>query len=252
MRYVRHLSVALIALGLSAPVFAHNAVCVPSQHGGFKIAVDTLYLRQNAVMNASDSTYDWGMYAQVGYLFPATANDLTVNYTYLHSNDDDGMDLDNVDLEGGQRLTTGAFDMRMFAGLRYGHINYSFNDDVRSMSSKFHGFGPRVGMDTRYQLTSGFGLATHLNTGLLVGTMSNKYQDEKIAQSESMNHVIPHASAKIGLDYACALQDSSSKSALVFEVGYQSDHYFKALETCNGDSRDLSTDGPYLDIKYYA
>ena len=260
MRYVKPLAAALMALGFSVPVLAQNVVCFPSQHGGFKVAINEMYLRQNSVSAESESNYNWGTYAQIGYLFPATANDLTVNYTYLHSNHNDGMDLDTVDLEGGQRFTTGSFDIRMFAGVRYSHINYSFDNDIQSMSSKFHGFGPRVGVDTRYQLTNGFGLDTHLNTGLVVGKLSSLYQqnysEEKPGlieqQSESMNHVMPHAGAKIGLDYTYAMQDYS-KSALVFEVGYQADHYFKALKNVNsGISNDLSTSGPYIEVKYYA
>jgi|SRR5882672_4231758 len=269
MRHVKQLSVALIALGLSAPVFANNLVCVPSQKGGLKVAVDALYLRQNAVSNVNDDSYDWGMYTQVGYLFPCTGNDLTVNYTYFHpSNKDDNerIDLDNVDLEFGQRLTAGDFDIRMFSGIRYGHINYSVNDDVQSLTSKFHGFGPRVGIDARYQLSSGFGLDTHLNTGLVVGTLSSKYQNKEYAeksdpissnanQYESMTQVMSNASAKIGLDYTCPMSCGNKTPAalLAFEVGYQTDHYFKALKNVSsGQSGELSTSGPYVEIKYYA
>lgn len=263
MQHVKQLSVALIALGLSAPILANNSLCIPSQHGGLKVAVNALYLRPHAISNISDSEYDWGMYAQVGYLFPATANDLTINYTYFHPRDNDtkeGLDLDNIDLESGQRFTTGAFDVRMFAGIRYGHINYSLNDNTQSLSSKFHGFGPRLGIDTRYQLSNGFGLDTHINTGLVVGTLSSLYQNKGIVeksdvvkqQYESMTTVIPHASTKIGLDYTYPMQ-GLSKSAICLEAGYQTDHYFKALKNVsNGISDDLSTSGPYIEVKYYA
>lgn len=252
MRYVKHLSVALIALGLSAPVLANNAVCVPSQQGGLKIGIDALYLRTNSVTSTSDSSYDWGMYAQVGYLFPATANDLTVDYIYLRNDDKDSLNLDTVDLSAGQRITTGLFDMRLFAGVRYNHLDYSLNTDYSSNVNKFHGFGPNFGMDTRCQLGNCLGLDTHVNTGLLVGTLSTRYQDKDNSLSESMNHVVPNVGAKIGIDYTSPIS-SNSKSVMAIEIGYQADHYFKALDsrTMNG-SNDLSTDGPYLDIKYYA
>lgn len=252
MRYVKHLSVALIALGLSAPVLANNTVCVPSQQGGLKIGIDALYLRTNAVTSTSDSSYDWGMYAQIGYLFPATANDLTATYTYLRTDDKDSMNLDTVDLNAGQRITSGIFDMRLFAGVRYNHLDYSLQTDESSTVSKFHGFGPNFGIDTRCQLGNCLGLDTHLNTGLVVGTLSNRYQDKEKGFSESMNHVVPNAGAKIGIDYTYALS-SVGKSVVAIEVGYQSDHYFKAFDRCAmSGSNDLSTDGPYLDIKYYA
>jgi hypothetical protein len=49
MRYMKRLSVALIAVGLSAPAFANDSIFVPSQHSGFKVSVDTLYLRENSI-----------------------------------------------------------------------------------------------------------------------------------------------------------------------------------------------------------
>ena len=75
----KRLSLALLALGLSAPAFADSAVVVPSQQGGLKIGVDALYLRasnsdlnyatsfaatvanQTNTRNASvDPSFDWG------------------------------------------------------------------------------------------------------------------------------------------------------------------------------------------------
>src|ERR1700722_3299239 len=108
---LKRLSFALLALGLSAPAFAadccSSSVLVPSQHGGFKVGIDALYLRPTSsgldyatlILNNQtnfalgyernqviDPSYDWGLYAQVGYLFPCTGNDLTLGYTYLNNN----------------------------------------------------------------------------------------------------------------------------------------------------------------------
>jgi hypothetical protein len=253
MHYVKQLSVALLALGLSAPVLAKqlyaepmNQVLIPSQHGGFKVSIDSLYLRNNAVTNLSDTSYDLGWYGQVGYLFPATPNDLTLAYTYLRADNNDTMDVDTIDIEGGQRLTAGALDMRLFAGMRYSHLNYSFDNVDTSVTSKFHGIGPRLGADVRYNIGSGFGLDTHLNTALLAGTTSSKYQNQKEIFSNSVNGIVPHVGAKLGMDYTYCVP-GDSKSALVFEVGYQTDHHFKAIDS----SADVSFDGAYLDIKYY-
>lgn len=112
---------------------------------------------------AVDPSYDWGFYVQIGYLMSCTGNDITLAYTYLRNNEsnsifvadpfvaggpvigvlpvgsvglpDGGLnfraasghadfDLNIVDLEAGQRFTTGSYDMRMFAGLRYANINH--------------------------------------------------------------------------------------------------------------------------------
>jgi hypothetical protein len=269
MLSIKRLSVALIALGLSAPVLANNMVCVPSQHGGFKVVVDALYLRNNAVNDMSASTYNWGIYSQIGYLFPATGNDLTVGYTYIRSDNKASMNLDTVDLDAGQRLTTGAFDMRLFAGFRYTHLDYVLDINTEKNeqyeNSKFHGFGPKFGTDARYQLGNCFGLDAHVNTALLVGTLSGVSetinhiipgselkQDKGNRLSESINHVVPQLEAKLGIDYTSPLS-VDNKSAFVFEVGYQTTHSFHSIDNniVNGSS-DVSFDGPYLDVKYYA
>lgn len=257
MLHIKRLSIALLALGLSAPVLSNNVVSVPSQHGGFKVGIDTLYLSKNAINNENDSNYDWGIYSQIGYLFPSTGNDLTVAYTYLRSDDKESMNVDTVDLEGGQRLTTGAFDMRLFAGLRYTHLIYAFDNadvegNVQNESSKFYGFGPRFGTDVRYQLGSGFGLDTHINTTLLVGTINSKGQNKYYGLSRSINRVSPQMDAKFGVDYTYAVQ-GDSKSALSFEVGYQTNHSFNVIDNniVNGSS-DVNFHGPYIEMKYYA
>lgn len=243
MRSMKRLSIALIAIGLSVPALANDMVSVPSQKGGFKISIDPLYLRKNDVLNVSDSNYDWGTYAQIGYLFPYTANDLTVNYTYLRSGEKESIDLDDANVEVGQRLTTGAFDVRLFSGIRYSHLNYELD---KSLTSLFHGFGPRLGIDTRYQLGNCLGLDTHLNASFLAGTVSTRSAEI----SSTINRIVPEVDAKLGIDYTYPMQ---GKSAFAVEVGYQSNNYFNAF---NGDlmkgARDVNFDGAYLEVKYYA
>jgi hypothetical protein len=254
---MKHLSIALIALGLSVPALANDAVCVPSQKGGFKIAIDPLYLRSTPGVNISDSNFDWGFFAQIGYLFPATGNDLTVNYTYLRSGENASLDLDDVNLELGQRLTTAAFDVRLFSGVGYGHLNYAADMSTptnrQSVTGLFHGFGPRMGLDARYQLgnCSCFGLDTHLNTSLLVGTITTRSQNQfGAAISDSMNGIVPEVNAKLGIDYTVP---SSNKSAFGVEVGYQTNNYLNAFNgsLMNGVN-NANFDGVYVDIRYYS
>lgn len=254
---MKRLSIALMAVGLSAPALANDAVCVPSQKGGFKISVDPLYLRSTPGRNINDSNFDWGFFAQVGYLFPCTGNDLTVNYTYVRSGENPvSLDLDDVNLEVGQRLTTGAFDMRLFSGVGYGHLNYAADmstpENKQSVTGLFHGFGPRVGLDARYQLgnCSCVGLDTHLNTALLVGTVSTRSQNQYIAISESTNSIVPEVNAKLGIDYTVP---STNKSAFGVEIGYQTNNYLNTFNSnlMNGVS-NANFDGVYLDIKYYS
>lgn len=257
MRCIKHLSIALIALGIGTPVLANDAVCVPSQKGGFKIAIDPLYLRKNDVSNLVESNYDWGTYAQIGYLFPYTGNDLTIDYTYLRNGETESLDLDAANLTVGQRFTTGAFDFRLFAGVRYTHLNYFLDMSTpynkKSVTNLFHGFGPSIGVDSRYQLgASGFGFDSHLNTALVIGTINTKYQSDFYAKSSNMNRIVPELDTKIGIDYTYPFT-GDSKSVFSVELGYQTNNYFNTFNTdfIRG-SGDASFDGVYLDFKYYS
>lgn len=256
MRYMKHLSVALMALSLSAPALANDSICVPSQRGGFKIAVDPLYLRSNPGSSIDDSNFDFGVFAQIGYLFPYTGNDITLNYTNLRSKDKATMDVDTADLEIGQRLTSGAFDIRLFSGVRYNHLNYSSDistdDNIKTVSSLFHGFGPKIGADVRCQLGSCFGFDTHLNTALLVGDLTSHTQNKDIRTSEGGNRISTVTEAKLGIDYTFPV-NSTNKSAFGIELGYQTINHFSALnENMVGGSGDANFDGVYLDFKYFA
>jgi hypothetical protein len=345
----KRLFCALLALGLSAPAFAESAVVVPSQHGGFKVGVDALYLRATSsdldyatlfsntigaspllATNASvDPSYTWGFYVQVGYLVPCTGNDITLGYTYLRPNDTDSvtsgattsgmaavmflpagelgfqfispnfaaasarseLDLNAVDLEIGQRFTTGAYDMRMFAGLRYASIDHTFSSlaagnffgtgpaDASTLAQEFasnyRGIGPRMGVDGRYCLQSGFGIDANVSTSLLVGKIDPKYDAVAVNEATvpgsittfqenngSRSRVVPVLEAKLGVDYT-HIMDRCAKSSVVFEAGYQVTNYFNAIEhagvVSQGDgpitatsTTDVAFDGPYLGVKYYA
>jgi hypothetical protein len=347
MNNMKRLSLALVALGLSAPAFADSTVLVPSQHGGFKVGIDALYLRptnsdlnyatsisqptnfsQGFERNATvDPSYDWGFYAQVGYLFPCTGNDLTLAYTYLRSDETDSVvgvsaaspasgtiisvlpigqlfgttfgttfgaaagkakfDLNVVDLEGGQRFTTGAYDMRMFAGLRYANIDHQLQSfgapfatgstfGAQEFKSQFRGLGPRIGVDGRYCLNSGFGVDANLSTALLIGHVDGSYNaalttgtgddltvTNFAAKNGSENRVVPVLEGKLGVDYTY-IMDCRCKSALTFEAGYQATNYFNADDHARvvntggtsfnyqNNTSDVAFDGIYFGVKYYA
>ena len=356
------LFVALLALGLTAPAFADDAVLVPSQQGGFKVGIDALYLRSTSIgldyatrivfpTDASslgtasnaiiDPSYHLGAYLQAGYLFPCTGNDLTLGYTYLSNDSTSSITapapiingtsatatggifvlpilglftigttggfgsaqgkveytLDVVDLEAGQRFTSGSYDMRMFAGLRYANIDSTLStlalpyvlapnitggsinrvlSAVQDFNSEFRGIGPRLGVDARYCLSSGFGVDMNVSTALLVGNTNSHYNATLIpagfstssfhAENPSTTRIVPVLEAKLGLDYAFAF--CSNGSALILEAGYQvtnyfnaSDHNFSILSTkastfgstlSSGGANDVAFDGPYLGVKYYA
>ena len=269
MKYIKPLSVALAAIGLSTAVMANDSVFVPSQHSGFKVSVDTLYLRENSINKVVDGNYGFGNDIQIGYLFANTGNDLTLHYNFLSQDNSDSAkdekgffikgnqtaDLDIVDLELGQRFCASALDMRLFSGLRYmklAHglkVNSDFGD--QSFDTKFSGVGARFGVDTRYALGCGLGLDAHLNTGLLVGKVNNSYEDKNTSiRGSEINRVVPEVEGKLGFDYTSAF---CNKSALVFEIGYQTSNHFNAIDESliNGKS-DVNFNGAYLDVRYYS
>ncbi len=278
-------------------------------------------VEQNKII---DPSYDWAFYAKVGYLFPCTGNDLTVGYTYLRSNEpksavvpSTGSDsispillvmpistagvsfssvqtkatfnLNAVDLEGGQRFTTGAYDMRMFAGVRYANIDneltthsgapvgLEFISSVdQEFSTHFKGVGPRIGVDSRYCLSSGFGLDASLSTALLLGTIDSRFDVQALAinqqnpifslgtKNSSQNRLVPNLDAKLGVDYTYTIS-TCNKSVLIVETGYQLTKYFNVIDRTgivdtsgNGEviyknnTSNLAFDGPYLGVKYYA
>lgn len=318
--------IALVALSSSTFAFAEDWVMVPSQEGGFKVGVDALYLRAaNSDLDYAtfisfapnfpaafernesiDPGYNWGVYAQIGYLFPCTGNDLTVAYTYvknsktgtvaaLNPNATTGpiisvlplgsvelfgfalfgignnfsaavgkaqFTLNIADLEAGQRFSTEAYDIRMYAGARFANINHSlqtiafpfptfvfgpatntFVTGIQKYSSKFKGIGPLIGVDGRYCLGCGFGLDANLSTALLAGTVTSSYFANRTlaeagivlltadleSQNGSRKCLVPVVEGKLGLDYTYIL-DCQCKSSLVFEAGCQATNFFNVVE----------------------
>src|SRR5262245_41212188 len=44
----------------------------------------------NGTLHSVAGDYDWAFKANVGYLFPCTANDINIGYTYVDADDHDG------------------------------------------------------------------------------------------------------------------------------------------------------------------
>lgn len=106
VRNIKRLSLALLALGLSAPVLADSSpfcVTVPNQQGGFSVGADILWLRpsaSNTTYNISSVTpppflvtttdvqsvnpsYHWAFDITAAYRIPCTGNDISVLWTHM-------------------------------------------------------------------------------------------------------------------------------------------------------------------------
>jgi len=136
-----------------------------------------------------------------------------------------------------------------------------------TQDSTFTGGGPRIGLDTEYLFTPNFGLVTHSNLSLYVGTINSKAQEEttlpplpvfasaRINQGKA-DRVVPAFEGKLGL----ALTFPCINTRI--EAGYQATHYFDAFNTYRAggstvlftyikDVHDFTVYGPYLSINIY-
>jgi hypothetical protein len=260
---------------------------------GNDITLGYTYLRTddtNAVVRPNISTPDsFGV-----VLVPPMSNLISLIDTgeFNAANAKAKFDLNVADLEFGQRFTAGTYDLRMFAGLRYARIDHTLsvnaleeldgdgnplptNNGAQEYTSDYRGFGPRVGMDARYCLQSGFGLDANLSTSLLVGNIDSKYNlnvvqsitptNVTFEESNGTNtRIVPVLEAKLGVDYTYIL-DYCEKSTVVFELGYQATNYFNAKDrvsvvdpiagpTSNflTKTTDVSFDGIYFGVRYYS
>jgi hypothetical protein len=121
---IKRLSLALLALGLSAPAFADTCcaspcttscnpftVSIPTQQGGFSFGADALYVKPSAsngayitiagtntgtttapafndTIRVADPSYQWGFDVNAAYRIPCTGNDVTAIWTHLGNNSD--------------------------------------------------------------------------------------------------------------------------------------------------------------------
>lgn len=269
-----------------------------------------------------DTTYHSGFRAKIGYEFPGSRYDLNLTYSYFNNSDSDSVNaprpvrefgssvivspltdsdlwnkefaganskaafnLNVFDLDAGQHTMGNAYDLRLFAGLRYSRIDrdiytsttpINIGDQLsatQQFNSDFKGIGPRIGAQGHYGLFRGWGLDADINMALLVGQLSSRYQGDvletdgrsnKWTAYESKNCGIPVFEAKLGVDYTHLLS-SKRNASVVFEAGYQGTSYIDAINTPtlnnNYDGQYTSStsvtsnvtfNGPYLGVKYCA
>lgn len=112
-RNIKRLTLALIALGLSAPVLADSSpfcVTVPNQQGGFTVGADLLWLRPHTpdltystastsvttglvttnttTLSILNPSYHWAFDLMAAYRIPCTGNDITALWTHLSNKSD--------------------------------------------------------------------------------------------------------------------------------------------------------------------
>ncbi len=178
---------------------------------------------------------------------------------------------DAVNLEFAQQMDLGAKkNIRFHGGMQYARISTtmsfasagSFDSLFASHSLAatdvltYHGFGPRVGMDMRYQWGHGLAMYAHGASALLIGT--SRFNNTRVLattgetltlQPAVTPAIVPELEAKLGATYTYAI----AHGELRFDAGWMWINYFNAQQNAKGlgiQQSDFGLQGPYLGLKW--
>lgn len=230
----------------------------------------------------NDGEYDFGLEATLGYAFADTANSIELNYRWINADSDASAagvyvipdfgpngspefldadvanalnyELDSADLMMAQFLNIGEFmQLRLLGGLAYlnleqeNHTTYT-NAQVTSEqffhnnNSQYEGWGPRVGLDSRYDFGNGFGIVGGGSVAYFLGELnSNASTTDNFQLNNNFvhfednidSHTVVNLRANLGVDYVYFF-DNDEGSTLGLELGYLVDYYIDAVNTITG------------------
>ncbi|MGA2654900.1 MAG: Lpg1974 family pore-forming outer membrane protein [Gammaproteobacteria bacterium] len=246
--------------------------------------------------------YSFGTQAMIGYLFDETANGIELAYRNLNTSDGDSgvhdfstnngpellghsdvhvdYELNTFDLLINQYVNIGEhMQLRFNGGLSYveleqnAHINVTYDSlpeppnadglmTYGAQNNAFTGWGPRMGIDTRYAFGEGLGIVGNGSVAYYLGeftlynpTIQYDQNNEPFYYTNDHNidaHAVLNLRANLGLDYVYAF-DYEELSTLGLELGYQIDYYNDAASTAPGQTLilpyDITFSGPYLNLK---
>lgn len=236
-----------------------------------------------------------------GYVFDDTANSIEAYYRGLSSSDTENYTVEQInfgdaafsdkikyDLETGDLMLTQFVNMGDFMQMRFlGGLSYLFLERKKSISaesletadteaelsekSKFSGFGPRVGVDARYDFGGdGFGIVGGASLAYFLGTVKTTspiyFEHEgttivdETGKDQDDNHNVTNLRANLAIDYVYYMdEDDHDYPTFGIELGYQVDYYADAIlvseQSATGvgglayETSSVSFSGPYLDIK---
>jgi hypothetical protein len=235
---LKHIALVLPMLGLSAVAFAGapgNNMVIPSginliapdSTGTWMFGIEALYMQNNenyqyappdgisptGIVHTQSvgNDWNWGVEADIGYMFAGSSRDVNLSYTHLGFEDSDSVtlpeippifgvgsasgkidqDLNAASLTFGQLFTVGQrVTLHPFGGVQFADIDSDFTstfsfpftigdtDTTLSSTSKLHsdfvGAGPRAGIDGAVHLGGGFSVVGTFAGALLVGNMDAK------------------------------------------------------------------------------
>jgi hypothetical protein len=258
----------------------------------------------NSVENV-DPGYQFGIDASLGYIFEETANSIELFWRNISTSDtgsatatvpasfpngdgvlsgDLGYELESFDLMFSQFVNLGeVMQLRLLGGLAYVDLENNEtavfypndsreNNQTVQSQSKFEGWGPRVGIDTRYGFgddIEGLGIVGGGSMAYYLGDMDISAGGSKANDVENNpgNHAVLNFRANLGLDYVYFI-DNDEGSTLGLELGYLIDYYDDGVATIGFNNSlfaeaqtyvasagggtatsSLSFAGPYLNLK---
>lgn len=208
--------------------------------------------------------WNWGFNVEAGYHF-GSGKDINLNWYQNNGNAtmiENGKFKSNWDAanaELGQSINLSSNQtLRVFGGVQYARIYTDIRDSTSKifMSSLFNGFGPRAGMDMKYNLATNFGIYAKAATALLTGNSS--YNVLGLLGGYN-RRVIAELEAKLGADYTYEI----AQGAFTVDAGYMWFNYFNAVQGLSANTLadksnsvsvkvlgDYSASGPYVGLKY--
>ncbi len=242
--------------------------------------------------------YDVGIDASLGYIFDETANGIEVFYRNFDTNEsgeftavdptDDtntvditdnlGYELNTFDLMISQYMNIGEhMQMRFGAGASYVELEENESATIAATSSRgnfpdggfaqqsseYKGWGPRLGIDARYDFgedIEGLGIVAGGSVAYFLGDLdavTPQVKNKAIAyiNNELDNQAVTNLRGNVGIDYVYYFEDQDLPT-LGLEIGYQVDYYADAISASQATSSSEITfteaatfSGPYVNLK---
>lgn len=208
----------------------------------------------------ANSPYQWGFMVEGSYHF-GMGNDVNVNWYRVHNttsvsnpafNGDAALgnsstysqsatanpQWDQVDVEMGQHIDFGDMkSIRLHGGVEYARVTTQYSTQANVLAydetanSSYNGFGPRGGVDAKYQLGNGFSVYGKGAGSILVGPSSfnNSSVVNSVANSSAFGSstlIVPELEGKLGVNYDYAM----AQGDLTLDIGWMWINYFNAQQ----------------------
>ena len=197
-----------------APACAAGNVTIPCEKNAWDLAIDALYMRPEgatilATAGAPRADYGWGFRLEGSYHF-GTGNDVDLNWSHIKRTKDFSVastaysyeaKLDMVNFEFGQMVNFGEnVSTRFHGGVQYLSLNDDSTTSAVATDRHTTGFGPRVGMMSKYDFGNGFGVYGDVAAAVLLGkrtaTSANDVHATMVTTDSNVGVSYTHAMAQ--------------------------------------------------------